>query len=338
MKYSIVVPNYNGREFLDPCFSSLLPQVDSQKSVILVDNGSSDGSRELIQQKWPDITAIFLDDNTGFTGANNTGAAASDSDIIILLNNDTRVAPGWLEELLTPFQDRSVGAVTSSMRRMGKLTEMDSAGGQIDSLGYSSDIARGESHQEWKSSAEILFPCGGAMAVRRKALDSPQKIFWEKLFIYNEDEDLGFSLWKKGYRILYQPSAVVEHAFSATTGRGSTMKSYLGTRNRILVLRKHLGEEFSRIAGTLRLWETLSLMFLLARGEKEHCKAVYKGAREGFGTPLEYFGSGKKGCQLFSRFMIPTGGTRIRRMLGERVMTRMSEFTGDHSSGESTRL
>lgn len=329
MEYSIVIPNYNGRKLLETCLSSLLPQVESHESVILVDNGSTDGSREMIQKQWPGITSVFLESNTGFTGANNIGAAVSDSEIIILLNNDTRVASGWIDQLLKPLKDESAGAVTSSMRIMGKLAVMDSAGGQIDSLGYSSDIARGDSAEAWQSPAEILFPCGGAMAVRRKALDFPDEIFWEKLFLYNEDEELGFRLWKKGYRILYQPSAVVEHSFSATSGSASTMKSYFGTRNRILVLRRHLGEEFSLISGTLKLWEILSRIFLLAKGDTERYRAVLKGAREGFGSPVDYFGSGEKGCRLFRRFMVPTGGSLIRRKLGEKIMDRMSGFESD---------
>jgi len=324
MNYSIVVPNYNGRHFLETCFSSLLPQVDRHGSVVLVDNGSTDGSEEMIKRKWPEVTSIYLGKNTGFTGANNAGAGASDSDVIILLNNDTRVGPGWISSIMEPFQDETVGAVTSSMRRMDRIAEMDSAGGQLDTLGYPSDRGRGELFDNWSSVSEILFPCGGAMAVRRKALDDPGSIFWEKLFIYSEDQDLGIRLWKKRYRVLYQPSAVVEHVFSGTTGRGSPMKSYLCSRNRLLVMKRHIGKEFDRVSATFAIWEALSLSYLLSRGKIPQFNAALKGAREGFRTAVECYGSGKEGCRLLSRFMKPTQGTAMRRKLGMSVGAKLS--------------
>ena len=328
MNYSIVVPNYNGKHFLETCLSSLLPQVDRHGSVVLVDNGSTDGSEEMIKRKWPGITSVYLGENTGFTGANNAAARSSDSDVIILLNNDTRVGPGWISSIMEPFKDETVGAVTSSMRRMGQISEMDSAGGGLDTLGYSFDLGRGDPAEKWDSVSEVLFPCGGAMALRRSALDDPGSIFWDRLFLYNEDEDLGIRLWKKGYRVLYQPSAIVEHVFSGTSRSGSPMKYFYCTRNRLLVLRRHLGKEFHRLSGTLAVWEALSLSYLLSRGDIRLFNAVLKGVREGFRAAVESYGSGEDGCRLLSRFMIPTRGTAIRRKLGISVAKRISAVSG----------
>ncbi len=152
------------------------------------------------------------------------------------------------------------------MRRMGGLDTMDSAGGGMDHLGYTFDLGRGEPARRWADAAEIMAPCGGAMALRRSALEDRKTVFWDKLFLYNEDTDLGFRLWKNGFRVVYEPSAVVEHAMSATAGTASPARIRYCTRNRILVLRRHLGKEFRRIAPILASWEAMLLGYLLARG------------------------------------------------------------------------
>jgi GT2 family glycosyltransferase len=324
MRYSIIIANYNGRNLLDRCLSSLICQVEEPSSIIVVDNGSRDGSFSYLKGKWPAITTLSLPTNTGFTGANNTGAAETNSEFIVLLNTDTRVAPAWLENLLSPFRDPSVGAVTSSMRRMGDLSTMDSAGGGLDYLFYACDRGRGDSSSEWTTSDEILFPCGGAMALRRSSLNDRRTIFWNDLFLYNEDTDLGLRLWENGYRVVYQPEAVVEHAFSATAGSNSSVKIHYCTRNRILVLKRHLGPEFKKISSLLALWETLTLGFMLSRGEFRRFRASLKGSREGFSTNVECFSNPQKTRRIYARFMQPSVGTSLRKKFGDSVQRRLS--------------
>ncbi len=324
MHYSIVIANYNGKHLLETCLSSLLPQVDYPSNIILVDNGSADGSVEYMKKDWSCITTLELKTNTGFTGANNAGAALLDSEIIVLLNNDTRVAPDWLSNLLLPFENLSVAAVTSSMRRMGSDSIMDSAGGSLDYLGYSSDRGRGEPASLWRESDEILFPCGGAMAVRRSALEERNSIFWDSLFLYNEDEDLGLRLWKNGYRVVYQPNAVVEHALSATAGESSPIRVRYCTRNRILVLKRHLGEEFERISSILSSWEIMTLGFMLSQGQFGRFRASLSGFKEAFAMKVAPYGNEKGTIELLSRFMQPPGGTSVRKKMGLSLYKRIS--------------
>ncbi len=328
MRYSIVIANFNGRDLLDTCLSALVPQVGNPSDIIVVDNGSSDGSVEYLHREWSLVTTIPLDTNTGFTGANNTGASACDSDLIILLNNDTRPSPDWIIRLLRPFEDPSIGAVTSSMRRMSDISVMDSAGGELDSLGYTSDRGRGAPASRWTDPDEILFPCGGAMALRRDALDDAGSIFWDTLFCCNEDTDLGLRLWKSGYRCVYQPDAVVEHALSANAGKTSPVRVRFCTRNRILVLRRHLGEHFSRISGPLALWESLALGYMLVTGDLPRFRASIRGCRQGFSTKVEPYGHSEAGRDLYARFMRPTRGSAIRRKLGSTVYGRISRSDG----------
>ncbi len=324
MDYTIIIANYNGKHLLDTCLSSLVTQVKDRSRIVVVDNGSVDGSNDHMRRNWPGVTTLLMDSNTGFTGANNAGAALSDSEIIVLLNNDTRAASNWLEKLLIPLQDPSVGAVTSSMRRMGDLSVMDSAGGFLDSLGYAFDRGRGEPASKWQVADEILFPCGGAMAVRRSALEDGHTIFWKTLFLYNEDTDLGLRLWKNGYRVVYQPEAVVEHAFSATAGKSSTLKTHYCTRNRVLILKRHMGPEFSRISSTLALWEAMILGFMLANGQFRRFSISLSAAREGFSTRVKPYGKSMKAMELYARFMQPTKGSYIRRKIGASLHKRIN--------------
>lgn len=323
MRATIIIAHYNGKDLLNTCLSALLPQVDVPSSVVVVDNGSFDGSQEYIRTDWPMVTGLFLGRNTGFTGANNAGAAVSDSEFIVLLNNDTRVSQGWLESLLAPMDDPSVGAVSSSMRRMGGLDTMDSAGGGMDHLGYTFDLGRGEPARRWADAAEIMAPCGGAMALRRSALEDRKTVFWDKLFLYNEDTDLGFRLWKNGFRVVYEPSAVVEHAMSATAGTASPARIRYCTRNRILVLRRHLGKEFRRIAPILASWEAMLLGYLLARGRIFSFRNSLAGFRQAFTGGVVPYGDPLTARLLLARFMTPAGGTALRRSIGERVYRRI---------------
>lgn len=323
MRTSIVIAHYNGKHLIDTCLSSLLPQVEDPASVIVVDNGSSDGSQEHIRKTWPMITGLFLGRNTGFTGANNAGSAITDSDLVVLLNNDTRVAREWLNNLLSPFADPTVGAVTSSMRRMGEPGIMDSAGGYIDSLGYCFDRGRGEAADHWSQPDELLAPCGGAMALRRGALEDGRTIFWSDLFIYLEDIELGMRLWRNGFRVLYAPDAVVEHAMSATAGRQSPTKELYCARNRVLIMRRHLGRDFCRIVRPLVLWEMLLLLFMLSRGRVGRFRSTFRGLMAAFSMKVPPLGDPATTRRLFDRFMQPTVGSSVRRRLGSLVYERI---------------
>ena len=323
MRFTVIIAHYNRKNLLNTCLSSLLPQVEDPSAVVVVDNGSSDGSPDYIRDRWPMVTGLFLGRNTGFTGANNAGAAASDSEFIVLLNNDTRVSPGWIENLLAPMADPSVGAVSGSMRLMGALGTMDSAGGGMDHLGYTFDLGRGEPAAKWADPVEVMAPCGGAMALRRSALEDGKTVFWDRLFLYNEDTDLGFRLWKNGFRVVFEPLAVVEHAMSATAGRTSPLRIKYCSRNRVLVLRRHLGEDFRRIAPTLACWETMLLGYLLARGRVVAFRNSLMGFRQAFTDNVAPYGDPSAAPRLLARFMTPAVGTRVRRRMGERAYRRI---------------
>ncbi len=313
MTSTVIVLNCNGRHFLPDCLNSLEGNCPEGCEVLVVDNGSADGSLELLSSRYPWVRVLPMGSNVGFAAGNNAGVRASDSDVVVFLNNDTRVAPDWAAKLLEPFGDPDVGAVTSSMRRFGETGIMDSAGGAIDHLFFSSDRGRGEPAERWSEPDEILFPCGGAMAVRRIALEEPDRAFWDDLFIYSEDLDLGLSLNRRGWRVVYQPEAVVEHYFSGTTSSNSPLKELRCNRNRILVIRRHLSPRAKRrLFPVLAAWQAAWLLLMLLKGQFARFRAVAAGTAQGLRMrvlPLDHQGDLESGEAVMLRFMIPREGS-----------------------------
>lgn len=332
MTCTVIIVNYNGAHFLPDCLDSLEACIGADCNVIVVDNGSTDGSLHLLETGYPWVTVLAMGENLGFAGGNNAGAKASNSEIIVLLNNDTRVAPGWLGNLLKPFSDPSVGAVTSSMRRFGETGIMDSAGGAIDALFYMRDRGRGEPAEAWNRPDELLFPCGGAMAVRRSALEKPDTVFWNDLFMYGEDLDLGLSLWSRGYRVVYRPDAVVEHHLSGTAGRNSLFKYRMASRNRVLALRRHLSHRTKRnLLPLLVFWHVFLFAFLLLRGFPLRFKASLDGTLSGIRVKLPRSGASHGAPtaeEAVLRFIQPTEGTAVRRWFCEQVTTVIARSAG----------
>jgi len=185
MKVSIIVPNYNGMNILRKCLVSLLQHDRKPDQIVVVDNGSSDNSVGTIKRDFPQVTLVALKANTGFTGANNAGLKVATGDMLVLLNNDCIVEPNWLNALLQRMENPSVAAASSSMRDINDTSIIDSAGGEIDWMGFSADAGRGEPASCFTEPKELPFPCGGAVMIRREALPDPYSIFWNDLFIYS---------------------------------------------------------------------------------------------------------------------------------------------------------
>lgn len=290
MKISVIVPNYNGISMLKNCLDSLLNHDRKPDQIVVVDNGSTDGSAAEVQSSYPAVTLVPLSTNTGFTGANNAGLTASEGELIVLLNNDCIVEPGWLRSLEHRMEESEVAAVTSSMRNIADLNIMDSAGGEIDWMCFSRDIGKGMGAECFTRPMDLPFPCGGAVMIRRSALPDQSTLFWNKLFIYQEDLDLGFELLRTGWKVVYEPGAVVRHMHSATTGRGSFFKEHLCIRNRLLVMRKHFDSEtFSTLLPAIRKWQNLWAAMSLVKGRLTLAKAVLKGTSDGLAMEVPDF-------------------------------------------------
>ena len=218
---SAVIPNWNGRDLLEKYLPSLVEGMagNPENEILVVDNGSSDGSVEFVRERFPKIRVIPLERNHGFGGGSNAGFRAARNDVVVLLNSDMRVQPDFLAPLLEAFADEKVFAVScqiffsdpSKLREETGLTQGWWEGGSLR-VRHRIDAAVTEA-----------FPCfyggGGSCAFdRRKFLELGG--FDELLRpFYLEDTDLGYQAWKRGWKVLYQPRSVVYHEHRGTIGK-----------------------------------------------------------------------------------------------------------------------
>jgi Predicted glycosyltransferases len=212
MKVSVIIPVWNGREHLPGCLDALLAQDYPNFEIIAVDNASVDGSAELIAEKYPQVRLIRNICNLGFAGGCNVGLKAAQGDVLVLLNQDTVVLPGWLLALVEALQKPEVGIVGCKILYPDGKT-IQHAGGWIEwPLGLAHHYGKGELDQgQWDQHREVEYVTGAAMAFRRHLIDQiggMDEGFWPGYF---EDADFCFRAREIGYKILYIHEAVVLH-------------------------------------------------------------------------------------------------------------------------------
>jgi len=236
---SLIIPNYNGIRHLPPCFNALRGQTYPRLEIILVDNASSDESLALTRSDFAEVKIIELSRNIGFAGAVNRGIEQAQGEIIVPLNNDTEVAPGWAQALVDALQTYpDAGIVASKMLLFDRRDTLHSAG---DGFGVDGiPINRGvwqKDRGQFDHDTYIFGGCGGAVAYRREML-ADIGLFDEDFFMYLEDVDLNWRAQLAGYRAVFAPKAVVYHHLSASGG--GVIASFYTGRNTIFMLAKDL--------------------------------------------------------------------------------------------------
>ncbi|OGW62560.1 MAG: hypothetical protein A2V83_07390 [Nitrospirae bacterium RBG_16_64_22] len=232
---AVIVVNWNGLAFLETCLESLERQRYADFEVVVVDNGSSDGSVEFLRQwEGPCRRVIFNRENTGFAAANNQGILATNGRFVATLNNDTKTDPGWIEGLVGAAEtDTRVGMVASKILVMEEPNLIDSVGHQVFLDGSSRGRGRLEEDAgQYERIEEVLFPSACAALYNRQMLEDVG-LFDERFFAYCEDADLGLRARLRGWRCLYSPAGVVYHHYSGTTGAYTARKVFLVERNRL---------------------------------------------------------------------------------------------------------
>ena len=223
----MIVPTYQGRHHLEQLLPSLHEQTLPHE-VIVVDNGSTDGTHDLLQERWPQVRVISFPDNRGFGKAVNAGVAAATSQTVVLLNNDTICTPTFLERLVAAL-DPQQGVVMASpiLVRRGAEDRIDTAGIVVDRTLHGFNHLYGEPVEVLKGAVfDPLAPCGGAAAFDRSAfLDVGG--FDPAFFAYLEDVDLGIRCVARGWKCRLAPTAMGIHAHSGTLGEGSSAKNRL---------------------------------------------------------------------------------------------------------------
>ncbi|MEJ2696146.1 MAG: glycosyltransferase family 2 protein [Candidatus Sulfobium sp.] len=238
---SVVIVNLNGEKYLRDCLDSLSSQTFRDFEVIVVDNGSRDGSLDLINKEFGWVNVISLRENTGFARGNNVGIGASSGKYIATLNNDTIAESRWLEGLVqTAEADARTGMVASKILLGREGSELDSAGMLVYPDGMTRQRGRGQTDRgQFDKTEEVLFPSACAALYRREMLEETG-FFDEDFFSYCEDADLGLRGRLAGWRAVMAPGAVVRHLYSQTGGKYSDFKAYHVERNRFWVLLKDL--------------------------------------------------------------------------------------------------
>lgn len=246
---SIVIPTYNGLAHLVECLGSLcaLNYPADRREIILVDNGSSDGSVDYVKESYPEVTVIQNESNMGFAVPCNLGAERSQSEYVAFLNNDTRVHPEWLNEL-TRSIDSPRGGLENLVCAAGKIVSWDghvldydggimSFHGHGHHLGMGRPVSAGSSHEQ-----PTLFACAASMLIRRD-------VFFEvggfdpDYFAYFEDVDLGWRLWLFGFQVLYCPTAIVFHKGHGTAALSQAERKRLLERNGLFNIFKNYSDE-----------------------------------------------------------------------------------------------
>ncbi|GAB4192583.1 MAG: hypothetical protein OHK0022_06830 [Roseiflexaceae bacterium] len=253
----IIIPNYNGAALLPTCLDSLRRQTRRDFQILVVDDGSTDGSLALLARDYPEVRVLALERNRGMTGAVNAALAASGAPFVVLLNNDTEADPQWLERLIGALERfPQFDFAASKMRLFDRRDHLHSAGDfyRADGVPGSRGVWQRDGGQ-YDAVEEIFGPCAGAAAYRRAALEALAtggQVLDEDLGMYCEDVDLNLRAQLAGRRTVYEPRAVIYHRLSATGG--GALASYYCGRNFMLVWAKNMPAPLAQ-----RAWPALVL-------------------------------------------------------------------------------
>jgi len=233
---SVVIVNHNGRDYVPECLASVRAQTCARTEVVVVDNGSTDGSREWLRAALPPGGVLVeFAENRGFAGGANAGIRACHGEFVALLNNDAVADPDWLAELSAPMAQAGVGMVASKILFYDRRDVIDKTGHLLFPDGLNRGRGAGEIDRgQFDTEQEGLFPDGCAAMYRRSLLDDVG-LFDEQFFAYGDDTDLGLRARWRGWGCRYAPRARVYHHHSRTLGKYSAYKAYLVERNRFWV-------------------------------------------------------------------------------------------------------
>jgi O-antigen biosynthesis protein len=237
---SIVIPTYNGRDLLARCLASIeRHRPDPARhtiEIVVVDNGSSDGTSGWLAEAEPSVRVVRLEKNREFCGAANAGLAAARGTFVQLLNDDTEVTAGWVEAGLSPFADETVGSVAPLVLVRSDPRRVDSAGDSYAWFGWPMKRGHGQSASSWSARGiEEVFGASGSSAFYRAEALRRSGTLDMLLRSYYEDIDLAFRLRWAGYRCLYNPACVIHHDISATNDHRSPELQRRMARNAELV-------------------------------------------------------------------------------------------------------
>lgn len=284
---SVVIVNYNGAAVLKECLKSLALCQYESFHILVVDNASTDNSVQMLRAEFPQVTVIQSKENLGFAGGNNIGIAEAlraRAEFVFVLNNDTLVDPNCLTALVTrALSDESIGAVSPRILFAEPRDRIWAAGGSYSLwLGTArhAGLRANADTPRWNQPRPVSFATGCAVLFRAKALREVGT-FDESLFMYNEDADLSYRLRRAGWKIYYEPKAVVWHREAWTTSRtiGREWGLRLCIRNILRVHDKHARwyHKLSFYPYFIWRWLILATGNALAHGRLDIARGIFRG-------------------------------------------------------------
>jgi GT2 family glycosyltransferase len=284
----VIILNWNGAEVLPRFLPSVVAATPPSVGIVVADNGSTDGSVELLQRDFPSVRLVRLDRNYGFAGGYNRALREIEADTYILLNSDVETPAGWCEPLVEMLEKHpDVAAVAPkllSWTERGRFEYAGASGGFIDSLGY--PFCRGriletleQDHGQYDDARDVFWATGACFACRADVFHTLGG-FDGSFFAHQEEIDLSWRMWSAGWRVVVEPRSTVYH-LGAGTLPPSPAKLYLNYRNNLAMLYKNLppGAMQAVLAVRVTLNALAGAVYLL-RGRRENQRAVWRAHRD----------------------------------------------------------
>ncbi|WP_448543244.1 glycosyltransferase family 2 protein [Roseiflexus sp.] len=231
---SVIIVTWNGRRFLDACLRAVTAQLHPDDEIIVVDNGSIDGTTVWLRHAWSAVRLVALPANLGFAGGVNVGLRVARGDLLLLLNNDAFVEPGCVPALVEALRDHPrSGAVAGVLTFDHRPDLVASAGITACRNGLALDLWTGRSVQSLPAAPQPVMGASGGLALYRRMMLDDIGLMAPDFFNYLEDVDLAWRAQLRGWECLVVPAARARHIYSATGGQGSPLKQRLLGRNRL---------------------------------------------------------------------------------------------------------
>lgn len=241
-KVAVVIPNWNGIQEIGPCLDSLMGQ-SLKPHIIVVENGSEDGSLEYIQQHFPSVEVLAQDKNLGFAGGVNVGirkAIEDRFDFVALLNNDAVADTEWLKHLASVLEKhKDTGIATCKLLRADRSCA-DSTGDQYTTWGLPYPRDRDVDAAEAHNKPGAVFAASGGASLYRVSMLEKIGLFDEDFFAYYEDVDISFRAQLAGWKVFYEPKAEAYHATGSTSSKIKGFTTYQTFKNYPLLFWKNV--------------------------------------------------------------------------------------------------
>jgi len=260
---SVVIVSWNGMRQLPECLAALLPQLPLDAEVILVDNGSADGTPTWARARHAQLRVIALPENLGFAGGVNVGLRAARGELLLLLNDDAFVEPGFVAALLDVMtRQPDVGAASGVLLFAHRPEIVASAGIRVRRDWLALDLWAGQRAAELPTEPQPIMGASGGAALYRRALLEDIGLMEPNFFNYLEDVDLAWRALLRGWRSVVAPQARARHVYSATAGQGSPFKQRLLGRNRLRVIARCLPADLvARCLPAILAYDLLAILY-----------------------------------------------------------------------------